>query len=1062
MLIRFFIDRPIFASVPSIIITLAGLAAVLSLPVAQYPEIAPPTVQVSCGFPGASAVVVSDTIAAPIEQQVNGVENMLYMSSTCGNDGSYALTVTFRLGTNLDMAQVLVQNRVALALPGLPEIVKQTGVTTKKRSPDVLLVVNLNSPKDSVIQRDQLYLSNYATIQVRDELARLPGVGDVTIFGQQDYSMRVWLDPEKMQVRGLTANDVLAAIREQNMQVAAGQVGQPPMPAGQNFQFTISTLGRLREPEQFADIIIKTGGDDTVVRLRDIARIELGAKNQDQICTLDSRPSAGIAIFQSPGSNALSTADGVRRKMRELKTRFPEGVEYGIVYDTTPFIRESIAEVIHALRDAVILVAIVVLIFLQSWRATIIPLVAVPVAVIGTFAVMAAMGYSLNNISLLGLVLAVGIVVDDAIVVVEAVEHKMQHGATPREAAHQAMAEVASPIIAISLVLTAVFVPCAFIAGITGQFFRQFALTIAVATLISAVNSLTLSPALCAILLKPRNAKRDPLTWLIDLLLGWFFKLFNAVFGVGTNVYTWVVGRSLRLSAIVLVLYGGLLYLTYVQFLRVPGGFIPEQDKGYLVAAIQLPDSASAERTREVLARADRIAMETPGVAHTVAIGGQSFVFGAAGSNYASMFIILDEFHNRHDSAKRANAIAAQLRNKFFARIPEAMALAFGAPPVSGLGNAGGFKIMIQDRGNVGLTMLQEQTDNFAEKGPQLPQVAAMAGTFRAHTPQLYLDLDRVRCKTLGIPLSDVFTALQVYLGGNYVNDFNQFGRTWQVNLQAEAPFRRDASAIGALKVRTAHGDMVPLGSIARIEEVSGPSQITRYNMYPAAAINGVPAPGVSSGEVIRAVESLAQAELSRSLGYEWTEITLLQLMAGNSAVYVFAGAVLLVFLILAAQYESWSMPLSVILVVPMCILSSLTGVMIAHSDLNIFTQIGLVVLVGLACKNAILIVEFAKTQRESGKNAFDAAIEACRLRLRPILMTSFTFILGVLPLMLAAGAGAEMRRALGVAVFAGMLGVTLFGVVLTPVFYFVIDRLTSRASATGSRTAARTQTLPH
>ncbi len=1063
MLSRVFIDRPIMASVPSIVITLAGLAAVFTLPVAQYPEITPPTVQVSCMYPGASAKVVAETVAAPIEQQVNGVENMLYMSSNCTNDGTYNLTVTFQLGTNLDMAQVLVQNRVSLAMPTLPDIVKQTGVTTKKKSPAILLCVNLFSPDR---RYDQLYISNYATIQVKDELARMPGVGDVAYFGQQDYSMRVWLDPEKLDARQLTASDVVSAVKEQNVQVAAGQIGQPPTGDRRvDFQYTMSTLGRLAEPEQFGDIVVKTGSRGEIVRLRDLARIELGAKNQDQACTLDGGPSVGLAIFQLPGSNALATAEGIRAKMAELKQRFPAGLDYAIVYDTTPFINESIHEVFKALRDAIVLVGIVVLIFLQSWRATLIPLIAVPVAIVGTFAVMALMGFSLNNISLLGLVLAIGIVVDDAIVVVEAVEHHLEHGLRPKEAAYKAMEEVSGPIVAITLVLASVFIPCAFITGITGQFFKQFALTIAVAVIFSGINSLTLSPALSAVLLRARAEQRDPLTWLLNALLGWFFKAFNWTFKVGTVGYTRVVGGLLRVSVLVLIVYGGLLYATYWGFTRVPGGFIPAQDKGYGIVNIQLPDSASLARTLAVLAQVDDLARKTPGVQHTLGIAGQSALLGANGSNFASLYVIFEDFEHRHGKDKYVTQILRSLQQQTYQAVPEAVVAAFGAPPVDGLGTAGGFKVMIQDRSDAGLDMLEGQADNFASQGARTPGIAGMLNLFRANTPQLYVDLDRTKAKALGVPLSEVFNTLQVFLGGQYVNDISRFGRTWQVNLQADSPFRINASDVGRLKVRNARGAMLPLSTLAKIDDISGPVMVVRYNMYPAAAINGAAAPGVSSGEAVRIVDDLAKRELAPSMGYAWTELTLLQILAGNTAIFAFGGAVLLVFLILAAQYESWTLPLSVILVVPMCILSSLIGVAAAKLDINIFTQVGFVTLVGLACKNAILIVEFAKMKQAGGMPRREATLEACKLRVRPILMTSFAFIFGVVPLALAKGAGAEMRVTLGIAVFAGMLGVTVFGLFLTPVFYYVIQlRAGRRAPSTpaAARNAADVTDAEH
>lgn len=1040
MFARFFIDRPVFAAVISIVITIAGLVALLTLPIAQYPEITPPTIQVSTLYPGASAEVVAETVAAPIEQQVNGVENMLYMSSQCTNDGTYNLTVTFKVGVNLDMAQVLVQNRVSQAMPTLPEEVKANGVTTKKKSPNILLVVNLFSPDQ---RYDQLYLSNYATIQVKDELARLEGVGDVSYLGQQDYSMRLWLDPDRMSERNLTASDISAALREQNIQVAAGQIGQPPVPAGQEFQYVMTTLGRLVEAEQFGEIIVKTGDSGQVTRLRDIARMELGAKSQDQSATLDGKPSVGLAIFQLPGSNALATADAIRAKMQELSQRFPKGLEYAIVYDTTPFIRESVHEVVKSLRDAIILVAIVVIVFLQNWRSAVIPLIAVPVSLIGTFGVMAVAGFSLNNLTLFGLVLAVGIVVDDAIVVVENVERWIERGLAPKEAAYKSMEEVTVAVIAIAFGLSAVFIPTAFVSGITGQFYRQFALTIATSTLISALVSLTLSPALSAIMLQPHGAKRDILSRVINLSLGWFFRGFNRTFDWVTHVYAKIVRQCVKSWAIAMLIYVGLLGATYYGFTHVPTGFIPNQDKGYLLLNVQLPDSASIERTREVLARVEEIARETPGVKHSVGIAGQSFLLNANGSNFASMFAVLDEFHNRHAPHLTADAIAAQLRRRCFTEIQEAMIAVFGAPPVDGLGTAGGFKIMIQDRGGVGLPALQAQADTMVSVGNQQPGLVGLFTQFRADTPQLYVDIDRTKCKTLGVPLDEVFNSLQVFLGGYYVNDFNRFGRTWQVNLQAEGAFRADPEDVKKLKVRNAAGEMVPIGTIASVRDSSGPVLITRYNMYPAATINGAPMPGYSSGQAIQTMESIADSELQRSVAYEWTELTLMEILAGNTAVFIFPLCVLFVFLTHSAEYESFSLPLGIILIVPMSLLCALVGVELRGMDNNIFTQIGFVVLAGLACKNAVLIIEFAKQQHETGMSVFDSAIEAARLRLRPIVMTSFAFILGVLPLMIASGAGHEMRQTLGTAVFAGMLGVTLFGIFLTPVFYFVIQSLT-------------------
>ncbi len=1078
---NFFIHRPIFAAVISVIITLSGAIAVGILPVAQYPEITPPTVQVSCNYPGASSKVVADTVAASIEQQVIGVENMLYMSSQCTNDGGYNLTVTFEVGTDLDMAQVLVQNRVNLALPALPSEVKQTGVSVKKKSPSILLVVNLVSPEGTY---DQLYLSNYATIQIRDELAQINGVGDVTYLGQLDYSMRVWLDPERMAARNLSASDVVAALREQNVQVAAGSLGRPPVPHGQAFQYTLSTLGRLTEPDEFGNIVVKFGDDGQLVRMRDLVTdvrlddlgqsfggIQLGAKTQDTSCSLDGLPSIGLGIFQQPGSNALQTAELIRVRMDELKQNFPPDLDYAIVYDTTPFIDESIHEVFKALRDAIILVAIVVLAFLQSWRATLIPLIAVPVAIVGTFAVMLGFGFSLNNLSLFGLVLAIGIVVDDAIVVVEAVEHHLHKGLSATEAAEKAMSEVTGPIIAISVVLMCVFIPCAFISGITGQFFRQFALTIAVSTFFSAVNSLTLSPALCRLLLKPKDEQRDPFTVILNFFFGWFFRLFNIGFQKTSDFYALVVGWLLRGSIAVLAVYVGLLFLTYLGFTRVPIGFIPSQDKGYLLVDVRLPDSASLERTQAVMAQVESIARGAgissegagssshgegrrevdrhapgrsggiAGVAHTIAIAGQSIVQNAIGSNYGTVYVVLDEFHHRHGDEMGADAIASKLRAAFYREVQEASVAVFGAPPVDGLGSAGGFKVIVRDSGALGLDALQEASDVLATSGNEQPGLVGLFSGFRARTPQMYVDIDRERCKAMGLPLSEVFLTLQLYLGGYYTNDFNQFGRTWQVNLQGDPEFRLRPDQVRQLKLRNLQGEMVPLGSVCRVSETGGPALVIRYNGVTAAAVNGGSVPGVSSGTVIRTIEDIAERELPQGMNLQWTELTLLQIRAGNTAVFVFALAVVLVFLVLAAQYESLRLPFAVILVVPMCLLSSIAGVAIASMDINIFVQIGFIVLVGLASKNAILIVEFAKEKSAQGASPFDATVEACRLRLRPIIMTSLAFILGVLPLALAVGAGAEMRRTLGIAVFSGMLGVTLFGIFLTPVFYYVIVR---------------------
>ncbi|HET6880746.1 MAG TPA: efflux RND transporter permease subunit [Pirellulales bacterium] len=1109
MFSRFFINRPIFASVLSIMITLGGCTALVTLPVAQYPEITPPTVEISAVYPGANAQVVADTVAAPIEQEVNGVERMLYMSSQCTNDGSYTCTVTFKHGVDLNMAQVLVQNRVALAQPRLPSLVQRRGVVVKKKSPSVMMIVNLFSPDKS---RDNLYLSNYATIQLKDELSRLNGVGDITYIGQRDYSMRLWLDPEKMAYRGITTGDVVRTIEQQNTQVAAGQIGQPPIANGQVYQFTMSTMGRLVDVDQFAEMILKTDAEGRIVRLRDVATVELGALVYNQTCTLDGQPSVALSIYQLPGSNALDVATQVRQKMAELKERFPDGVDYAIVYDTTPFIEESINEVFKTLRDAVILVAIVVLLFLQNWRSAIIPLVAVPVAVIGTFAVMAAMNFSLNNLTLFGLVLAIGIVVDDAIVVVEAVEHHIEHGLSPRDATLKAMEQVSGPVIAVGLVLSAVFIPCAFISGITGQFFRQFALTIAVSTVISAFNSLTLSPALTALLLRERNKGAAPplprlafpliggwLGWVyagpwltqalaqsapqlletlsrtasdagldpawtvqglaaslcgalamlgggwLNVVLGWLFRAFNRGFNYATGAYTQVVAGCLRVSLVVLVVYGGLLVLTYKSFALAPKGFIPPQDKGYLLVNVQLPDSASVDRTQQIMTRIEQVAAKVPGVHHTVAIAGQSILLNANAPNFGALYVMLDDFHHRVKEGLTGDQIADQLQRELQESVGDGLINVFGAPPVDGLGTAGGFKIVIEDRGDSGAEVLQALSEKVVAEGNQSDDLEGLFCSFRANSPWLYLDIDRTAAKRMGLNMSDVFNTLQVHLGSLYVNDFNRFGRTWQVNVQAAAEFRNQIEDLKRLKIRNSSGGMVPLASISEVHEQTGPTMITRYNLYRAAPINGSPVAGVSSGQALEEMQRVARADLPRSMRAEWTELALLQLQTGNTAMLVFLLAVVLVFLVLAAQYESWSLPLAVILVVPMCLLCSVAAVLAGHLDVNIFTQIGFVVLIGLACKNAILIVEFAKAQRESGATRRDATLAACKLRLRPIVMTSLAFILGVVPLMISEGAGAEMRRTLGTAVFGGMLGVTVFGIFLTPVFYYVIQWFADR-----------------
>jgi multidrug efflux pump subunit AcrB len=1153
-MIRFFVDRPIFSTVISVVFVLAGAVAVFTLPVAQYPEVTPPTVLVTALYPGANALTVQDTVAAPIEEQVSGVEGMAYMSSRSTNDGAYNLTVTFKLGTDSDMAQVLVQNRVALALPVIPPVVQNEGINVRKMSPNTLMIVNLISPNGKY---DDLRLSNYATVNVKDELGRLPGVAGITYLGQRDYSLRVWLDANKMATLNLSAMDVVTAIGQQNVQVSAGQIGQQPVPKGQQFQLTINTLGRLTDPEQFANIILKSdlsslpgtastsaqGGQGSsasasgssspvtgIVRLRDVARVEQGSQQYDQSCTLDGKPSVALSIYQLPGSNALETAAGVYAKMKDLKTRFPDGLDYEIVYDTTPFIRESVNEVFYTLRDAVLLVAIVVLVFLQDWKAMILPMIDVPVSLIGTFAIMAAMGFTLNNLTLFGLVLAIGIVVDDAIVVLENIERLMATGLDARTATIKAMEEITGPVLAITMVLSSVFIPCCFLGGVSGQFFRQFAVTISVSTIISAVNALTMTPSRAVVIFRTEEGekgghRREALPWwsfaifggiltyyavpallagkfffgvpvglpanfdlaaalaqnstapswligavvttlyslpgvLVGGVLGWLvirpvnavlallFGGFNRWFDWMTALYGRAVGRTLRLSAMVLVIYVGLLGMTYWQFQRTPTGFIPQQDKGYLLLNVQLPDSASVERTGRAMAHIERLAHDMPGVEHTVGLSGQSLILNANAPNLGSMYILLKPFEQRRDPKLTADAIAKSLQERCHEEVRGAVVAAFGAPPIDGLGTTGGFKMIVEDRGNLGLDQLQRFSDKIVARGAATDGLSDLFNSSGANTPWLWLDIDRTKCVFHGVQVSDIFNTLQVYLGSYYVNNFNQYGRTWQVNIQADEKFRKDVSAIRQLQVRNSLGEMVRLGTLLDVQDRSGPVMIMRYNMYSAAAVNANAAPGTSSGQAVSLMQQIADKELPRSMATEWTDLAFLQLQAGNSAMYFFFLAVLFVFLVLAAQYESWRLPLAVILVVPMCLFCSVVGLQAAGMEINIFTQIGFVVLVGLASKNAILIVEFAKQQQERGVPRRQATLEACRLRLRPILMTSFAFILGVVPLVIAQGAGAEMRRALGAAVFSGMLGVTFFGIFLTPVFYFVIQRFAEQNEA--------------
>ncbi len=1054
---RFFIDRPRFAAVLSILVFVAGALSVWKLPISEYPEVVPPSVVVRAVFPGANPKVLAETVAAPLEEAINGVENMLYMSSQSTTDGSMQLTVTFKVGTNADQAQVNVQNRISQVLPRLPETVRTLGVTAVKSAPDLTMVVHLVSPDQ---RYDTLYLRNYAVLNVKDVLGRIPGVGQALVFGGGDYSMRIWLDPQKVASRGMTAGDVTRAIREQNVQVAAGVVGSQPAANGNAFQLSVSTLGRLSTPEEFGEIVLKTGADSSTVRLRDVARIELASSDYAINSMLNNKPAVAVAIFQSPGSNALQLSSSVREKMADLKKEFPEGMDFSIVYDPTQFVRSSIEEVVKTLLEAILLVVIVVVVFLQTWRASIIPLLAVPVSVIGTFAVMLAAGFSINALSLFGLVLAIGIVVDDAIVVVENVERNIEAGLKPLEAAHKAMQEVSGPIIAIALVLCAVFIPIAFISGLTGQFYRQFALTIAISTVISAFNSLTLSPALCAILLKPHDAPKDWFARLLDRLFGWIFRPFNRGFTRGSHAYSSGVSRVLGHKTLALVVYAVLIGATAFMFQRVPGGFVPGQDKQYLVGFAQLPDGASLDRTNEVIKRMSAIALDHPGVENSVAFSGLSINGFTVSSNAGIVFVTLKDFEHRKDPAQYGPAIAGQLNQKFGA-IEEAFVMVFPPPAVMGLGTIGGFKMQLEDRAGLGYEALYEATQALVGRAWQTPGLAGVFSSYQINVPQLYADIDRVKAKRMGVSMTDVFDTMQVYLGSLYVNDFNRFGRTYQVKMQADAQFRMRTEDIAQLKVRNDKGEMIPLGSLLKVEQSYGPERVQRYNAYLAADLNGGPAPGFSSDQAQAAIEKLARETLPHGITYEWTDLTYQQILAGNTAIWVFPLCVLLVFLVLAAQYESWTLPLAVILIVPMCLLAAITGVWIAGRDNNIFTQIGLFVLVGLACKNAILIVEFARELEEQGRSIVQAAIEAAHLRLRPILMTSLAFIMGVVPLVLSFGAGAEMRQAMGIAVFAGMIGVTVFGLFLTPVFYVVIRTLATRGRplASGGGIAAKPAT---
>lgn len=1113
MLSRFFVDRPIFAWVLSLIIVIAGLACVATLPISQYPPIVPPTIQVTTSYPGASAKTLADTVGQPIEEQVNGVEGMIYMSSTCTNNGQYTLTVSFVVGTDIHTALMLVQTRVQLAMPQLPPSVQKQGVNVQMKSPMILLTVNMLSPDR---RYDPLFLSNYAQINVFDELSRLPGVGLVTFLGQRQYSMRAWLDPQKLAALNMTAGEVVDAIAEQNVEVASGNVGQQPVPKGQEYQLVLNALGRLTTPAQFGEIIIKVGEQGRYVRLRDVARLELGAQNSDLNCELARLdgdkirrdPSVAMAIFQLPQANALDVADRVKAKMEELRKRFPAGVEYVIPYDTTPFIKHSVEDVVNTILIAAVLVIIVVMVFIQDWRAMLLPIIDIVVALIGTFVVMTMLGFSLNNLSLFGLVLAVGIVVDDSIVVVENIERWMGMGLSARDATIKAMDEITGPVIGITLVLSSVFIPTAFMPGLTGQFFRQFALTIACSAILSAINALTMAPARAVVWIKPHHEgsteirealPRVAYLALMGLLTGWlageylepiatawvsrfpdgrewgpivagliaaipgavvgwwlgppinrlldrFFRIFNRAFSIFASGYARVVGGSLRVSVLVLLVYVGLVFLTGFGFATSPTGFIPEQDQGYILVNVELPDSASVQRTAKILEQLEAIALAAPGVKQTMGISGFSAFFQCDSSNWGTIFVILDDFENRKTPETQAAAIIRRLNGEYFEKVIGCRAAVFGAPPVPGLGQSGGFQLQIEDRTGMGLEALQEATETIVEKANAQPGLARVFTTFRANTPQLFIDINRLKAKQMGVPLSQVFNVLNTNMGSVYINQFNEFGRIWQVNIQAEGAYRTQVEDLGLLYVRNQAGDTVPLATLIETKPASGPVFVMRYNDMSSAAVNGGTRPDFSSGQAISVMERLCDEFLPQGMGYEWTNISYQEVTAGNSGIFLFAFAVVLVFLVLAALYESWSLPLAIILVVPMCLLSAIAGlVWISRMPIDIFSQIGFVVLVALAAKNAILIVEYAEGKHQEGLTHRESILEACRLRLRPILMTSFAFIFGVYPLVIATGAGWEMRRSLGVAVISGMIGVTFFGVFLTPVFYHTITKFTGK-----------------
>ncbi len=1052
---EYFIDRPVFAGVLSALILVAGLVSIPNLPISEYPEVAPPAVMVTAQFPGANPKVISETVATPLEEQINGVENMLYMNSLATTDGVLNLTVTFAVGTDPDLAQQLVENRVSQALPRLPEITRQLGVVTVKSSPDLTMVVHLRSPNE---RYDMLYLRNYAMLNVKDRLARIEGVGQVRLFGSGDYAMRIWLNPERIAERRLSANEVISAIGSQNIEVAAGLIGGPPYPKNAQFQLPIRAQGRLESPEEFENIVIKRDDNGVVTRLKDVARIELDAQTYALRSLLNNKPAVAIPIFASPGANALNISRDVRQTMAELKTTFPKDVDYSVVYDPTVFVSGSIKAVITTLLEAVALVVLVVIVFLQTWRASVIPLLAVPVSIIGTFSVMYLFGFSINVLSLFGLILAIGIVVDDAIVVVENVERNIREGKNPRDATIQAMKEVTGPIVATSLVLAGVFIPIAFISGLTGQFYQQFALTIAIATIISTFNSLTLSPAMSALLLKPEDSKRDWLTRNIDKVFGRFFRLFNKSFNSGQRLYTYSVKTFVNRKLIMLAIFVGLSVSTLGLFKLIPPGFVPAQDKQYLISFAQLPQGATLERTEEVIREMSRLALQQEGVSGAVAFPGLSINGFINSSSAGIVFVTLDEFEKRKASHLNGFAIANELQQKY-GQINDAFIAIFPPPPVRGLGNTGGFKLQIQDRMDQGHEALNQIVQDVLSKANQDPALTGVYSSYNVNVPQIYADVDRTKAFQLGVSVDEIFRTMQIYLGSLYINDFNQFGRTYQVIAQADENFRATAQDILRLKTKNYQGEMVPLGSVIELSETFGPDTVMRYNAFRSADLNGNAAPGYSSGQAKEAITKILDETLTPGMDFEWTELTYQQVLAGNTAMYIFPLCLLLVFLVLAAQYESLALPLAVILTVPMAVLSALLGIYISGGDNNIFTQISLFVLAGLSSKNAILIVEFARDLEKQGKELIEATVYAAKLRLRPILMTSLAFIMGVAPLAFSIGAGAEMRQAIGIAVFSGMIGVTIFGLIWTPVFYVLVRKI--ELMLTGDKEKSAQENIP-